>query len=395
MEEDDAAPLAHGRGGQRGRTLPPLLPIRRCFPLDSPFFDEGNEDRDHLTKLASLPLSNPPRPSSSFPPTPSSFFYCNAPHCSSSFSSLSTFHAHYVTTHAHVCGECGWRFGSGYVMRVHQRERHSAMWRVQRDRGEEVGYDCLVETCGWRGKRREGRRVHMVKKHGWDEAFVFDEKPAVSARRTTPTQRRWKQKQSAGEMQADREEREEGTVEEAMEQARPSRLSASPHLRRPGFTSTALSNVVVAPSPTITQPAAAVSGSASARAPALRFAPRQVLLPQPPSRSPTCLPPPASSAPDPSTLPIRTFDYRETDEDGDSDDDAPTTSPRELRPVNDLLMKLDKLDEAVKDEGEFDEAMDAEMSSALASLRAFSVQPQRVPARLTFGHRGHDVRHKG
>ena len=323
MEEDAPAPSPRQRGGHCGRPLPPLQAIRRSFPIDSPFFDEGNQDRDHLTKLASLPLSTPCPPSPS-PSAPSTLFYCNVPHCTSSFSSLATFHSHYLTTHSHTCNACGRRFMSAHLLAVHQRERHSALWWVQRERGE-GGYECLVEGCGWMGRRRDARRVHMVKKHGWDESFVFDERPAERTRRRTlkEKQRLWKDQHKGGTMEEEMGEgKQPGPVEVAMEQAQPSRLPPSPHLLQPSLSSSS-SATATATLPSNSAAAAAAlnssaSSSSSSRSPALRFAPRQVQLPQPPLPRPA-----ASPAPHPSTLPIlRTVDYRDAGEDGDSDNDA-------------------------------------------------------------------------
>ena len=59
--------------------------------------------------------------------------------------------------------------------------------------------------------------------------------------------------------------------------------------------------------------------------------------------------------------------------------------------VDGLMMETDK-DDGVEENRGGDESMDADMVSALASLRAFTMPPQKVPARVTFGHRGCDIR---
>ena len=387
MEDDDASSVGEEEAvsSQRPFPLPPLEPFHRFFPLDSAFFDEGNEDREHLTKLASLPPSHSSLPLLSSPPAPSSFFYCNAPHCESSFTSLSAFHAHYTTTHSHACVQCGARFSLEWWLRVHLWERHSPMWQVLKDRGEAV-WGCLEEDCAWRGHSRAERRKHMTADHHWPKGFVFDERPA-RRRPLRPTAQEkpkvWRERRD-GLMQVEAVEGERrGQQLEAAPRAERALPPTAPAQRPDTQPTVATSRQL----PALPAPAAGLVLPVAPGGSALRFAPRQLQRPQHvPSRPSSSVHASRATTINPSTLPtVQTLDYREAEE-VDSDEEEMAKAGKEHE---ELMMEVERK-EAMAEEAAGDDALDEEMASAMFTLRGrpiTSALQRRVPLSVMFGHR--------
>nr|XP_058960350.1 zinc finger protein 511-like [Pocillopora verrucosa] len=153
-------------------------PVKRMFPPDHPFFEEGelfcnvlkkeldnSEEVDTLMQRAE--------------------FQCDIPGCGEWFSSVPSYEAHYNSLHRHCCQKCQRSFPSTHLLEIHILENHDMLFNMIAMRKNL--YKCLVESCPDRFSSDEERKDHLVSLHKYPSDFRFN-RPSRQQRKSKSMQ---------------------------------------------------------------------------------------------------------------------------------------------------------------------------------------------------------------
>ncbi|KAL9965111.1 hypothetical protein ACROYT_G028864 [Oculina patagonica] len=152
-------------------------PLKRTFPSDDPFFEEGelfcnvlrkqldrSEEVDDLIQRAD--------------------FKCDIPGCGEWFSSVPSYEAHYNSLHRHSCQKCQRSFPSTHLLEIHVLENHDTLFSMIATRKNL--YRCLVESCPDRFSSDKERKDHLISFHKYPSDFRFN-RPSRQQRKNKRT----------------------------------------------------------------------------------------------------------------------------------------------------------------------------------------------------------------
>lgn len=157
-------------------------PVKRMFPSDHPFFEEGELFCNVLKKE----LDNSEEADSFMQRAE---FQCDIPGCGEWFPSVPSYEAHYNSLHRYCCQKCQRSFPSTHLLEIHVLENHDTLFNMIAVRKNL--YRCLVESCPDRFSSDEERKDHLVSFHKYPSDFRFN--------RPSRQQRKNKSMHSSGE----------------------------------------------------------------------------------------------------------------------------------------------------------------------------------------------------
>ncbi|CAH3146839.1 unnamed protein product [Pocillopora meandrina] len=98
-------------------------PVKRIFPPDHPFFEEGELFCNVLKKE----LDNSEEVDTVMQRAE---FQCDIPGCGEWFSSVPSYEAHYNSLHRHCCQKCQRSFPSTHLLEIHILENHDMLFNM-------------------------------------------------------------------------------------------------------------------------------------------------------------------------------------------------------------------------------------------------------------------------
>jgi len=170
--------------------------IKRVYAQDSPFWEEGNLEREALAKKLAIEVES--LTSSSTETSIGLQFTCQIVGCNKSFTSTLAYEGHYNTAHKYSCNTCGRMFPGARLLELHILETHDSLFSLLATR--QNMYECLVETCKLKFARAKDREKHLIDLHHYPKAIV---KHFQGARCPRKVRRKKKKKEEATEEMID------------------------------------------------------------------------------------------------------------------------------------------------------------------------------------------------
>lgn len=173
-----------------GLNFPILMPLRRRFGSDAPFFEAGNIERELLAKQVALDLTEEEKQQiRSMDDWGSSKVFCPIVGCGGCLKSLEDFEDHYNARHMASCSVCSQVYPTSHLLSIHVSEAHDSFFQAKAARGFAM-YECLVEGCDVKLKSYKSRQQHLVDKHKFPSSFEFFKKTRPSKKQRQKTQRK-------------------------------------------------------------------------------------------------------------------------------------------------------------------------------------------------------------
>lgn len=178
-----------------------LVPVRRRYAPDDPFFYEGNVEAAQHCKWAYIAIDGDSEDNkdedihvgdegaNTLP------IHCGISGCQQRFSSHAEFESHYQSNHRHCCATCTRVFPTSRLLEIHAIERHDLYFRAMAKRGDRLIFECLVDGCNERYVSDKARKRHLVRDHKYPRSFHFHRKPLIA---TAKSQRYRKPNKKAG-----------------------------------------------------------------------------------------------------------------------------------------------------------------------------------------------------
>ncbi|WCJ27458.1 zinc ion binding nucleic acid binding zinc ion binding [Euphorbia peplus] len=167
--------------------FPYWTPVRRSFVPESPFFDNGNIQRELLAKQVALDLTEDE--SHHMVDHDGREVFCPIVGCGARLKSLEDFEDHYNARHSASCSVCSRVYPTSRLLSIHVSEAHDSFFQAKVARGYPM-YECLVEGCVLKFNNYKSRQQHLVDKHKFPSAFEFFKKALPSKKSRQKQQRK-------------------------------------------------------------------------------------------------------------------------------------------------------------------------------------------------------------
>jgi len=143
---------------------------KRIFPPSSPFYEDGNIERELCAKQVTLDEGDHERDHNQRV----SSFVCHIGGCTSLFENVVDYENHYATVHKNVCKECKKILPSIRLLELHILETHDSIFKAL-SKSKKM-YECLVESCKRKFRSDHTRRLHLIDYHQYPKTFRFHSK---------------------------------------------------------------------------------------------------------------------------------------------------------------------------------------------------------------------------
>ncbi|XP_004210721.1 zinc finger protein 511 [Hydra vulgaris] len=146
-----------------------MLQIKRRFPPDDPFFEDGDILFTRLIRTVDETVDSI---TESLDAVNISSFKCSIKGCSKIFSSPFLYNQHFDLLHRYVCHSCNRHLPSNHLLELHLMETHDTYFQACLEKGLEV-YQCFLQSCRMKFVNEETRKKHLVDIHHYPADFKF------------------------------------------------------------------------------------------------------------------------------------------------------------------------------------------------------------------------------
>ncbi|XP_065876881.1 uncharacterized protein [Euphorbia lathyris] len=170
--------------------FPYWTPVRRSFRPESPFFDNGNIERELLAKQVALDLTEDEKYRlHNMVDEDGREVFCPIVGCGARLTTLEDFEDHYNARHSASCSVCSRVYPTSRLLSIHVSEAHDSFFQAKVACGYPM-YECLVEGCVSKFNNYKSRQHHLVDKHKFPSAFEFFKKAQPSKKARQKQQRK-------------------------------------------------------------------------------------------------------------------------------------------------------------------------------------------------------------
>ena len=146
-----------------------MQPIKRRYPPEHPFFDDGDTLFARLSRTFDEAIDSI---TESLDAVSIDEFRCSIKGCSKTFTNPLIYNQHFDLLHRYICESCKRHFPSNYLLELHLLETHDSYFEACREKGLDV-YQCFIQSCKLKFINEETRRKHLVDVHRYPADFRF------------------------------------------------------------------------------------------------------------------------------------------------------------------------------------------------------------------------------